>query len=99
MILAFVLIHKLFKMQFPLQHMALMLQGMGIITKDNFSENKGLAYILHAKTKQNKTKTNKQTTKKPGLFSPQQISLNPVIFSKDGPSQKKYYWVCLAKGL
>lgn len=51
MILAFVLIHKLFKMQFPLQHMALMLQGMGIITKDNFSENKGLAYMHHAKKK------------------------------------------------
>lgn len=92
MILAFVLIHNLYKMQFPLQHMALMLQDMGIIIKDNFSENKGLAYIHHAK----KIKIKKI---KPGLFSPQQISLNPVIFSKDGPSQKKYYWVCLAKGL
>lgn len=49
MILAFVLIHNLFKMQFPLQHMALMLQDMGIIIKDNFSENKGLAYMHHAK--------------------------------------------------
>lgn len=49
MILVFLLIRNLFKMQFSSLHMPLMLEGIGIVIQDNFSENKGIAHIHHGK--------------------------------------------------
>lgn len=72
MILVFILTHNLSKLVHSLQCKPLMLEGISLVTEENFSENQGISHIYHGKI---------------SLLS-QRFSLNPPNCPEEGPSQR-----------